>query len=66
MPNKIKVYMHLTQSFHGMLLGYLNDPVKTKAAYRGNFYLTGDKAYFDEDGYVFFIGRADDVIISSG
>lgn len=45
---------------------YYKDPERTKAAYRGEYYLTGDQAYKDEEGYFWFHGRSDDVIISSG
>ena len=34
--------------------------------FKGDFYYTGDKAYTDEDGYYWFVGRDDDVIKSSG
>ncbi|WP_047153633.1 acyl-CoA synthetase MbcS [Aneurinibacillus tyrosinisolvens] len=46
--------------------GYLNDPERTATAFRGEWYLTGDQAKEDEDGYYFFEGRSDDIIISSG
>lgn len=45
---------------------YYRDPERTKAAYLGDYYLTGDKARKDEDGYFWFEGRSDDIIISSG
>lgn len=32
----------------------------------GDYYITGDRAYYDDDGYFWFVGRGDDVIISSG
>jgi acyl-coenzyme A synthetase/AMP-(fatty) acid ligase len=35
-------------------------------AFRGDYYFTGDRAYQDEDGYFWFVGRADDLIKSSG
>lgn len=46
--------------------GYYNDKDRTAAAYRGDWYLTGDQASKDEDGYFWFEGRSDDIIISSG
>uniref|UniRef100_UPI003AAC4940 acyl-coenzyme A synthetase ACSM3, mitochondrial n=1 Tax=Centroberyx gerrardi TaxID=166262 RepID=UPI003AAC4940 len=45
---------------------YTDDPVKTEECYRGDFYLTGDRGVMDEDGYLWFVGRADDVILSAG
>ncbi len=38
---------------------------KSRDAFVGDYYYTGDKAYFDEDGYWWFVGRADDVIKTS-
>jgi acyl-coenzyme A synthetase/AMP-(fatty) acid ligase len=49
----------------GMFTGYWHDPEATEAAFRGDFYDTGDRAYVDEDGYFWFVGRADDVITSA-
>ena len=46
--------------------GYFRDPERTAKAFRGDWYLTGDQARMDEDGYFWFEGRADDIIISSG
>ncbi|CAL8367796.1 unnamed protein product [Boreogadus saida] len=45
---------------------YTGDPEKTAECYRADFYLTGDRGYMDEDGYLWFVGRADDVILSAG
>ncbi|MGN7388326.1 acyl-CoA synthetase MbcS [Sporosarcina sp. SAFN-015] len=45
---------------------YLNDPERTKMQFRGEYYVTGDRARLDEDGYFWFEGRGDDIIISSG
>ena len=50
----------------GLFTGYYHDDEKTKSVFEGNKYLTGDTAYYDEDGYIWFIGRNDDVIKSSG
>ncbi len=49
-----------------LLLEYWKNPTETAAVRRGDWYLTGDRARRDEDGYLWFIGRADDVIISAG
>lgn len=50
----------------GLFVEYWQDPAATQAAHIGDFYLTGDRAYVDEDGYFWFVSRADDVIISAG
>lgn len=50
----------------GLFREYWGNPGATNATYRGDWYITGDRAYRDEDGYFWFVGRADDVIISSG
>jgi acyl-coenzyme A synthetase/AMP-(fatty) acid ligase len=44
--------------------GYYKNEEETKRAYRGDWYLTGDRAQVDDDGYFWFVGRADDVISS--
>jgi len=49
----------------GLFQGYIGDPERTQAAFENNLYDTGDKAYFDKDGYWWFVGRSDDVIKSS-
>jgi acetyl-CoA synthetase/medium-chain acyl-CoA synthetase len=46
--------------------GYWKDDDASARCRRGDFYVTGDRAYRDEDGYFWFVGRADDVIISAG
>ncbi|WP_252896656.1 AMP-binding enzyme [Metallosphaera hakonensis] len=48
----------------GLLLRY-SDERKNQEAFRNGYYYTGDKAYFDEDGYFYFVGRGDDVIKTS-
>ena len=50
----------------GLLREYWKYPEGMEASFFGDWYLTGDKAYKDEDGYFWFVGRADDVIISAG
>jgi acetyl-CoA synthetase len=46
--------------------GYYKDPERTSMAFRGEWYITGDQAWEDEDGYYWFEGRSDDIIISAG
>jgi acyl-coenzyme A synthetase/AMP-(fatty) acid ligase len=43
---------------------YYKNPEETRASMRGAWYLTGDRAQVDDDGYFWFVGRADDVISS--
>ena len=50
----------------GIFLGYYKDKEKTDEVWRGGMYHTGDLAWKDEDGYYHYVGRADDVIKSSG
>ena len=49
----------------GLMLGYEGSPEKTDEAMSGGYYRTGDTAAKDPDGYITFIGRADDVFKSS-
>ena len=50
----------------GLFQEYKSDPDKTAVAFRGDWYLTGDRGYEDDAGYFWFVSRADDVILSSG
>jgi acetyl-CoA synthetase len=49
----------------GLFVGYHRDPEATEAAMAHGWYLTGDRAVRDEDGYFWFVGRDDDVITSA-
>ncbi|HLG63429.1 MAG TPA: AMP-binding protein [Ktedonosporobacter sp.] len=49
-----------------MFKEYWRNPEASAACIRGDWYITGDRAYKDKDGYFWFVGRADDVIISAG
>lgn len=50
----------------GLLMGYHKDISLTAEAFDGGVYHTGDNVYMDDDGYVWFVGRKDDIIKSSG
>ncbi len=50
----------------GLFVEYWKDGQASRACRRGDWYVTGDRAYRDEDGYFWFVARADDVIISAG
>ncbi len=50
----------------GMFSCYWNDEERTKAAVDNGLYHTGDTAWIDEDGYIWYVGRTDDIIKSSG
>ena len=49
-----------------MYIEYFERPAETAAAREDRWHRTGDSARIDEDGYVWYLGRTDDVIISSG
>ena len=50
----------------GLFKGYYRDEEKTAEAIHDGWYHTGDVAWMDEDGFYWYVGRADDVIKSSG
>jgi acetyl-CoA synthetase len=50
----------------GIFLGYYRDDPLTASVWHDGLYYTGDMAWRDEDGYYWFVGRADDLIKSSG
>jgi acetyl-CoA synthetase len=56
----------LRPGWPSMFRGYLGDPERYAQAFRDGWYLTGDLARRDADGYFWFVGRADDVIKTSG
>ena len=50
----------------GLFAGYYENEADTSACWHDGYYHTGDLAWQDEDGYFWYVGRADDVIKSSG
>lgn len=50
----------------GLFQEYWRNPEAMERSFMGDWYLTGDRAYHDAGGYFWFVGRADDVIISAG
>ena len=50
----------------GLFMRYWNLPEETGKAFKERWFLTGDYARFDEDGYIWFLGRRDDIINSFG
>ena len=61
---EIVIKIHRPQC--SLVCKYHNSPELTKERLGGGFHHTGDLAYYDEDGYFWFVGRRDDVIKSSG
>ena len=61
-PGDIALHDHPPTLF----AGYYKNDAETKNSLRGEWYLTGDRAQLDDDGYFWFVGRADDVISSAG
>jgi acetyl-CoA synthetase len=56
----------LRPGWPSMFRSYLNEPDRYQKCFAGGFYLTGDLARKDADGYFWFVGRKDDVIKTSG
>jgi len=64
-PNK-QGNLVLKKGWPSMFCAYLHDEERYKKCFRGDWYITGDLARKDEEGYYWFIGRADDIIKTSG
>jgi len=56
----------LRPGWPSMMRAYLNEEARYKKCFADGWYLSGDLAMRDEDGYFWFVGRADDVIKSAG
>jgi acetyl-CoA synthetase len=59
-------HLVLKKGWPSMFRNYLHEEERYKKCFRGDWYLTGDLAKKDEDGYYWFVGRADDIIKTSG
>ncbi len=60
-----EICIDLSQRPVGLMTGYADDPERNAEAMSGGYYHTGDVASRDDDGYVFYIGRTDDVFKAS-
>lgn len=59
--------LHITLSKQNKNMQLLKDDEnRTQSVHKGDFYMTGDKAVRDDEGYFWFVGRADDIILTSG
>jgi acetyl-CoA synthetase len=64
-PN-VQGELALRPGWPSMFRGYWNEPERYRKCFVGDYYLTGDLAKRDRDGYFWFVGRKDDVIKTSG
>jgi long-chain acyl-CoA synthetase len=64
-PGKDNVGEVVTRGLH-VMKGYLNDPEATASAFAGGWFHTGDLGYFDDDGFLFIVGRMKELIIRGG
>jgi len=60
-----EVSLSLKKRPTGLMVGYFGDEMKTEEVMRGGYYRTGDVAQVDDDGYITYVGRADDVFKAS-
>jgi acetyl-CoA synthetase len=60
-----EICLDLSRRPLGLMTGYLDDPALNEAAMRGGYYHTGDVATRDDDGYITYVGRTDDVFKAS-
>jgi acetyl-CoA synthetase len=64
-PN-IQGHLVLKKGFPSLFRAYLHEEERFKKCFIGDWYISGDMAKMDSDGYFWFIGRADDIIKTSG
>jgi long-chain acyl-CoA synthetase len=64
-PGKENIGEVVTRGLH-VMKGYLNSPDATATAFAGGWFHTGDLGYFDEDGFLFIVGRIKELIIRGG
>ena len=64
MKKKINLFIYSWK--HLAFFSYKDNEEKTAKVFTTDFYLTGDQAHVDEDGYFWFASRKDDVIMSAG
>jgi acetyl-CoA synthetase len=60
-----EICLDLKQRPLGLMTGYLEDPERDAEAMRGGYYHTGDVATVEDDGYITYVGRTDDVFKAS-
>jgi acetyl-CoA synthetase len=60
-----EICLDLSRRPLGLMTGYLDDPLLNGSAMAGGFYHTGDVATSDDDGYITYVGRTDDVFKAS-
>lgn len=65
-PPNVEGQIAIGEADPGLFLRYWNQPEETARLRRGGWFLTGDYAWRDEDGYYWFLGRRDDIIKSFG
>ena len=63
--NEGEICLDLSARPLGLMTGYRDDPERTAEVMRGGYYHTGDVAVRDEDGYITYVGRTDDVFKAS-
>ncbi len=56
----------IKSGWKSMFINYLNNNDSYKSKFKNGYYYSGDKAYKDDDGYFWFIGRSDDIINTAG
>jgi acetyl-CoA synthetase len=66
LPDRKPGNLCLTAGWDSMFIQYLNNPEVYEGKFKKGYYYSGDLAYRDEDGYIWFVGRNDDVINTAG